>query len=77
MTGTVDVEQLQSTKSEKLLALVLAVFLLIGGIWAYQEADDWVRDAMPLRNPTASEQQALRTLQSAQERRRERPRAWS
>ena len=30
-----DVEQLQTTKSEKLLALLLAVFLLIGGIWAY------------------------------------------
>lgn len=69
MTGTIDVEQLQSTKSEKLLALVLAVFLLIGGIWAYQEVDDWVRDAMPLRNPTASEQQARRTLERAQQRR--------
>src|SRR4029453_14320477 len=69
MTGTVDVEQLQTTKSEKLLALVLAAFLLIGGIWAYQEADDWIRDAMPLRNPTAAEQQALRTLDRAQERR--------
>jgi hypothetical protein len=61
-----DVEQLQTTKSEKLLALVLAVFLLIGGIWAYQEADDWVREAMPLRNPTAAEQQALTTLDRAQ-----------
>jgi hypothetical protein len=69
MTGTVDIEQLQTTKSEKLLALVLAVFLLIGGVWAYQEVDDWVRDAMPLRNPTASEQQALRTLDQAQVRR--------
>ena len=69
MTSTLDVEQLQTTKSEKLLALVLAAFLLIGGVWAYQELDDWVRDAMPLRNPTASEQQALRTLNQAQQRR--------
>jgi hypothetical protein len=61
-----DVEQLQTTKSEKLLALVLAAFLLIGGIWAYQEADDWVRDAIPLREPTAAEQQALDTLEQAQ-----------
>jgi hypothetical protein len=67
MTGTVDVEQLQSTKSEKLLALVLAAFLLIGGVWAYQEIDDWVRDAIPLRNPTTSERQALRALEQAQQ----------
>ena len=59
MTGTVDIEQLQTKKSEKPLALVLAVFLLIGGVWAYQEVDDWVPDTMPLRNPTASEQRAL------------------
>jgi hypothetical protein len=66
MTQPVDVEQLQTTKSEKLLALVLAVFLLIGGIWAYQELDDRVREAMPLRNPTAAEQQALTALDQAQ-----------
>jgi uncharacterized membrane protein YphA (DoxX/SURF4 family) len=64
-----DVEQLQTTKSEKLLALVLAVFLLIGGVWAYQEADDWVRDAMPLRDPTPAEQQAISTLDRAQQAR--------
>ena len=69
MSTELDVEQLQSTKSEKLLALVLAVFLLIGGIWAYQEIDDKVRDAMPVRNPTAAEQQAIRTLDRAQQRR--------
>jgi uncharacterized membrane protein YphA (DoxX/SURF4 family) len=69
MTRPVDVEQLESTRSEKLLALVLAVFLLIGGIWAYQELDDWVRDAVPLRNPTAAEQRALDRFSSAQSRR--------
>ena len=69
MSTELDVEQLQSTKSEKLLALVLAVFLLIGGVWAYQEIDDKVRDAMPVRNPSAAEQQAIRTLDRAQQRR--------
>jgi hypothetical protein len=67
MTSTLDVEELQTTKSEKLLALVLAAFLLIGGVWAYQEIDDWVRDAIPLRNPTTSERQALRALEQAQQ----------
>ena len=69
MSTELDVEQLQSTKSEKLLALVLAVFLLIGGVWAYQEIDDKVRDAMPLRSPSAAEQQAISTLDRAQQRR--------
>jgi hypothetical protein len=69
MTAELDVEQLQSTKSEKLLALVLAAFLLIGGVWAYQEIDDNVRSAMPLRDPSATEQQAIRTLDRAQQQR--------
>lgn len=69
MTQPVDVEQLESTKSEKLLALVLAVFLLIGGIWAYQELDDRVRDAIPLRAPTAAEQQALDAFSRAEQQR--------
>ena len=69
MTRTVDIEQLESTKSEKLLALVLAVFLLIGGIWAYQEIDDRVRAALPVREPTPVEQQAIGRLTEAQQRR--------
>lgn len=69
MTQTVDVEQLQTTKSEKLLALVLAAFLLIGGVWAYQEIDDRVRDAMPLRDPTPTEQQAIAALDRARQAR--------
>jgi hypothetical protein len=57
--STVDVENLQTTKSEKLLAFVLAVFLLIGGIWAYQELDDRIRKALPARDPTPAEQRAI------------------
>jgi hypothetical protein len=36
------VEEIQTTKSEKLLAVILGIFLLIGAIWTYQELDDWV-----------------------------------
>ena len=43
----------EATKSEKLLALVLAVFLLMGGIWAYVKIDDYVRDGASTR-PRAS-----------------------
>ena len=66
MTTDVDVEQLQTTKSEKLLALVMTVFLLVGGIWSYQEIDDRVRQAMPLRQPTQTEQAAIDRLHEAQ-----------
>jgi hypothetical protein len=39
----VDVEEIETTKSEKLLAVVLAVFLLVGGVWAYLQVDDGIR----------------------------------
>jgi hypothetical protein len=44
--ATVDVEEIQTTKSEKLLAVVLAVFLLIGGAWAYDRLGDAARGAV-------------------------------
>jgi outer membrane murein-binding lipoprotein Lpp len=40
----VDVEEIETTKSEKLLAVVLAIFLLIGGVWGYQKIDDSVAE---------------------------------
>jgi hypothetical protein len=39
-----DIEDIESTKSEKLLAVVLAIFLLVGAIWTYEELDDWVAE---------------------------------
>ena len=44
MSVRVEVEEIQTTKSEKLLAFVLAAFLLIGGLWAYAKTDDYVRE---------------------------------
>jgi uncharacterized membrane protein YqiK len=43
-----DIEELQTTKTEKFLAGVLAVFLLIAGIWAYQKIDDYVADVIQI-----------------------------
>ena len=43
MSVHADVEEIETTKAEKLLAVVLAVFLLVGGIWVYQRIDDWTR----------------------------------
>jgi ABC-type multidrug transport system fused ATPase/permease subunit len=39
-----DVDDIQTTRTEKLLAVVLTAFLLLGGLWTYQKLDDVVRD---------------------------------
>ncbi len=43
MRTRADVEDIQTTRTEKLLAVLLAAFLLLGGIWTYQKIDDVVR----------------------------------
>jgi hypothetical protein len=68
MTATVDIEELQTTKSEKLLAFVMVAFLLVGGIWSYQEIDDRVRSSIELGEPTAEENAAIGRFNDAQQR---------
>ncbi|MBA2462098.1 MAG: zinc ribbon domain-containing protein [Actinobacteria bacterium] len=68
MTASVDIEELQTTKSEKLLAFVFVVFLLIGGVWSYQEIDDRVRETIELAEPTAAERAAIDRESAAQQR---------
>ena len=54
MTTHVEVEDIEATKSEKFLAVVLAAFLLIGSVWFYVKTDDWVRDVVALPKMTAA-----------------------
>jgi len=68
MTPSVDIEELQTTKSEKLLALVLVVFLLIGGVWSYQKIDDRVRETIEFAEPPAMERAAMDRYNAAQRR---------
>ena len=68
MSTTVDVEELQTTKSEKLLAFVMVAFLLIGGVWSYQEIDDRVRTSIDLFEPTPAQRTALDRRNAAQQR---------
>jgi flagellar biogenesis protein FliO len=71
MSATLDVEDVQTTKGEKLLAVVLTIFLLIGGVWTYQKIDDIVRDTSPpdySYSGTPAEQAAVGRLNSAQRR---------
>lgn len=37
----VDIEEIESTRSEKFLAVVLMAFLLIGTVWFYAKVPDW------------------------------------
>ena len=64
----VDVEEIQTTKSEKLLAVVLAGFLLLGGIWSYQKVDDTIRAAVEPAAASAADRAAAERLQAANER---------
>jgi hypothetical protein len=75
-THTLDVDEIQTTRGEKLLAVVLALFLLIGLVWAYTKID--TRDpysAEPVvlsaedEAAIAAHEAALQELSSAQEAR--------
>jgi hypothetical protein len=68
MSTRVEVEDIQTTKSEKLLAIVLAIFLLIGGVWIYQRIDDEVREAVGagIVEPSPADQEALGRLEEAE-----------
>lgn len=45
MSVRADPEQVETTKSEKALAFVLAVFILIGGLWTYFKLDEVAQPA--------------------------------
>lgn len=57
MTTRVDVDEIESTTSEKFLAVVLLAFLLIGTIWFYVKVDAWVPGG-PNYAASAAEQRA-------------------
>ena len=72
-----DVEDVQSTRTEKLLAVVLTAFLLLGGVWTYQKLDDLVRHHVrvptaTLQSPAISrEQAATQGVFAAEQRQRQ------
>lgn len=65
----VDVEEIETTRSEKLLAVVLAIFVFVGALWVYQELDDTVAEALAPTNVMlrTSEEAALARLHEADE----------
>jgi hypothetical protein len=63
-----DVEDIQTTRTEKLLAVVLTAFLLLGGIWTYTRIDDVVRRHEPVPTQTLRQNPALQRQVAAQRR---------
>ena len=68
MNAHIDVEELQVTRSEKLLAVVLTAFLLIGGIWTYTRLDDLVRHHEPVPRAAFSQSAAVARESAAEQR---------
>lgn len=66
----VDVEEIEITRTEKVLAVVLAVFFLIGGVWAYSKLDEIsdTRYRPPQVYFTPAEQAAVARHVQAQQR---------
>ncbi|MFL6088893.1 MAG: zinc ribbon domain-containing protein [Aeromicrobium sp.] len=55
---TIDIEDVQSTRSEKFLAIILTSFLLMGSVWIYVKADVWVPGGMNSA-PSVAQQHAM------------------
>ena len=69
MSARFDIEDIQALRTEKFLAAVLTVFLLIGGVWAYQKIDDKVADRIRLDAPvSAADEAAIERRAAAEER---------
>jgi hypothetical protein len=78
MSTRVDVEEMEITRSEKLLTVVLSAFMLIGGLWAYHNVDDIARPSRAIgggispaqRAADARHDAAIRELRDAEGQRK-------
>ena len=66
MTIRPDVEDIQTTRTEKLLAVILTAFLLLGGIWTYTRIDDLVRTHVEVPVEAVARDPAVVRAQEAQ-----------
>lgn len=68
MSTRVEVEDIQTTKSEKLLAWILAVFLLIAGVWTYQKLDDVTKRRVAIPKASSADRATIKRAEAAQNR---------
>jgi hypothetical protein len=66
MTSQIENDEIQTTRGEKVLALVLTVFLLIGCIWAYSKLE--IHHGYRAPSYTSVERTAISTDNAAQQR---------
>lgn len=66
MTTHVDIEDIQTTRGEKILALVMTAFLLLGGIWAYDHLE--VHHGYVSPSYTPAERRAISANEAARQR---------
>lgn len=59
MTTRIDTDEIESTRTERFLAVILTAFLLVGSIWFYVKVADWVRTDDPWRTSMSTEQRAV------------------
>lgn len=57
MSTDVDLDQMELTLSERLLAVILAIFVLIGALWIYAKLDEVARPDVPSIVVATGEQQ--------------------
>jgi hypothetical protein len=58
-TTRLDTDEIESTRTEKFLAVILTVFLLVGSIWLYLKVGDWVEHDDPYSSMTTSQQAVI------------------
>jgi hypothetical protein len=66
MTARIDAEEMETTRGEKLLTVVLSIFMLIGGLWAYHNVDDIGRPSVAREGVSPAERAALSQYRAAQ-----------
>jgi len=71
MSTRVAVEEIEVSTGEKVLAVMLAIFISVGAIWAYVRIDDiGAHDGAVIVQPTASERAAIEANEAAYDERR-------
>lgn len=65
MSSQVGIDEIETTRSEKLLAVVLTAFFLIGGIWIYTRLDNVVEPSRIVGTP--AERAAIKQANAAEQ----------
>jgi len=68
MSTRVNAEEIEATRSERVLAVLLAAFLLVGTVWFYVKVPAWAESVVPSVDDTALVQAQQRESESDERR---------